>query len=397
MFAAYPVLLLLILYVLSYLFPEVFNENNLLNYDALHYREIAEDGYVGFEVAFFPLFPKIWGVLGFGVLEVCLFNFLIFYISFYYLISNLSVPAKWLPYLFAIPGFVFFLTPYSEAFFFLGGSILLIGIKKDKRIAICAGLMLCGLSRPAFTVFIPALIFLELLTDGETRRKVNNVLIYVGTLIIAMFVVAYWQYLDTGEWFKFFEAQSKWDNELRMPTLPLRSWSDQLIIRFDGLALLVGLICAGVLTKELISLIWKKTKTTIPSEVIFSMLYLAGISVAVLLFRGGSLFSLNRFVFSTAFIVVVLNYYLKKEIYFGLKRSILIFLLLNVYWLLFGSFVHISFFLKFFLLSVFCWIFLQINDQNKQLASFAYWFCLIVMFEFQIYLIIRYLDGQWVA
>ena len=131
-------------------------------------------------------------------------------------------------------------------------------------------------------------------------------------------MVSFIQFLDTGEWFKFFEAQKHWGNFLQIPRFPLTSWAGGFIVRLDGFAFLIGIILGGFL----LGLIFKLKQfrnTIIPSEVIFSLAYLGGITLIVLLFRGGSLFSLNRFIFATPFIIVAFNFWIKS--YFCIKKN----------------------------------------------------------------------------
>lgn len=397
MLMIYPFGLFIVLLFLSFLFPGLLQEQNLLNYDAIHYQQIAVFKYVGMEVAFFPLFPKIWGLLNLTAFGASVMNAIIFLLSLYFLKNALKIEKKWFPFILGIPGVVFFMVPYTESFFFLGSTLMIIGIKRDEFLITSIGLLIACLSRPAFTVFIPAMVILFVLKKGTLKNKIKRLGLYIGVMILGAILVGLIQFADTGEWFQYFNAQGEWDNSLRIPSLPLRSWDDQLVIRYDGLALLIGLVCSGILIKELIKTIKRKEPSKIPIEVLFSLLYLAGISFAVLLFRGGSLFSLNRFVFSTAFFIVVLHYYLTLKWEITWKTSLFIFLGFNVYWLLFGSYVHIAFLMKFVLLSIFLWIFLLMKLNNDKVWKMAYWFSLIVMFQFQIYLIIRYLDGKWIA
>ena len=121
----------------------------------------------------------------------------------------------------------------------------------------------------------------------------------LGTLLVGLI-----QYADhTGRWFEFFGVQKLWGNFLQFPQLPLRFWGGEMIGRLDGTALLFGLSAGLVLLRHLLPGKYAP-QTQLPKEVVLSLAYLGGISLTVLLFRGGSLFSLNRFVFAVPFIIV---------------------------------------------------------------------------------------------
>jgi len=71
----------------------------------------------------------------------------------------------------------------------------------------------------------------------------------------------------------------------------------------------------------------------IRKEVVFSLCYLAGITFIVLIFRGGNLFSLNRFVFAVPFIIVVADCYFKRKISFSKKQLMFTFIIILSFWL----------------------------------------------------------------
>ncbi len=157
----YAVAFLAILLALKqFVYPELLSTNNFLNWDAEHYYRIKNFGYEGFRVAFFPLFPFVWKLLHLNVIGIIFLNAAVFFIAFYFLIRSLrSNTLEILLYL-SIPSFCFFFLPYSEAIFFACSTLFLMGLKKNKISIVWLGLLLCSISRPAFTVFIPALIIM---------------------------------------------------------------------------------------------------------------------------------------------------------------------------------------------------------------------------------------------
>ena len=375
---------------------ELFDTIHFLNWDADHYNFIKEKGYKDFRLAFFPLFPIIWRFLDVGVYAIILINSLIFFISFYILIKNLEIKGvkEILMYL-SIPSFVFFYLPYSESIFFLCSLIIILGLKNNKNYLVYIGLFLSILSRPAFTVFIPALIITQLLNRNKEKISLS-IGFYLLVSILGIISVGIIQFYDSGEWFKFFSEQKNWGNHLQIPKLPLTSWAGGFIVRTDGFAFLIGVLSVSFLTALILKLKWVKD-TVLPNEVIFSLAYLGGITIAVLLFRGGSLFSLNRFVFATPFIIVVLNYWIKQQFNLKIKKLLLIFGLIFIFWFLFGSYVHIQQIIKFGLLSLYATLIFALKSDKEIIRKYSLILLIIINFSFQIIFYIRFLNGDWVG
>ena len=375
---------------------ELFDTIHFLNWDADHYNFIKEKGYKDFRLAFFPLFPIIWRFLDVGVYAIILINSIIFFISFYILIKNLEIKGvkEILMYL-SIPSFVFFYLPYSESIFFLCSLIIILGLKNNKNYLVYIGLFLSILSRPAFTVFIPALIITQLLYRNKEKISLT-IGFYLLVSILGIISVGIIQFYDSGEWFKFFSEQKNWGNHLQIPKLPLTSWAGGFIVRTDGFAFLIGILSGSFLSALILKLKWVKD-TVLPKEVIFSLAYLGGITIAVLLFRGGSLFSLNRFVFATPFIIVVLNYWIKQQFNLKIKKLLLIFGLIFIFWFLFGSYVHIQEIIKFGLLSLYATLIFALKSDKEIIKKYSLILLIIINFSFQIIFYIRFLNGDWVG
>jgi hypothetical protein len=295
----------------------------------------------------------------------------------------------------SIPSFIFFYLPYSESIFFLSSIIIILGLKKNKNYLTYFGLFLSILSRPAFTVFIPALIITQLLNRNKEKISLS-IGFYLLVSILGIISVGIIQFYDSGEWFKFFSEQKNWGNHLQIPKLPLTSWAGGFIVRTDGFAFLIGILSGSFLSALILKLKWVKD-TVLPKEVIFSLAYLGGITIVVLLFRGGSLFSLNRFVFATPFIIVVLNYWIRQQFNLKIKKLLLIFGLIFIFWFLFGSYVHIQQILKFGLLSVYATLIFALKSDKETIRKHSLILLIIINFSFQIIFYIRFLNGNWVG
>lgn len=389
--------LLLVLVVLGliqvFISPDLLSSSNLLNWDAIHYHWIASKEYEGFRVAFFPLFPLIWKFLAVGVLGIVIFNSLIFLISFYFLLKSMELKRLELLLYLSIPSFIFFYLPYSEAVFFASSVLMLLGVQKKYLWMTLLGLFLCTISRPAFTILIPALIIMEFLCETKNRQMFVRILLYIFVSTLALGLVGLIQYHDTKKWFEFFSVQQGWGNHLQIPHFPLSSWGGNMITRLDGIAFLFGLI-SGITLLLYIFRARVLKMIVIPKEVVLSLAYLGGITLTVFLFRGGALFSLNRFIFATPFIVVAVNYFLKQNFTISNKKLIFIFLILIIYWLSFGSYVHIQAFLKYFAVSIYVLLFFAIKSNHPLIGKVAAVIFIGVNLIFQIFFYCHFLLSE---
>ena len=377
----------------QFIYPDLFNKQHFLNWDAQHYFEIQKNGYEGFLVAFFPFFPMIWKVTGFGIYGIVFFNAIVYIICFYFLMRSMVVNYLELAFYLSIPSSIFFFLPYTESVFFLSATILLLGIKKERFYLVLLGLFMCILSRPSFTILLPSLVLMDVFNYLKNNIIWIRLFSYLLVSLLGVFFVGWIQFLDTGQWFKFFEVQQGWGNYLQIPKLPLTSWGGNMITRLDGIALFFGLLSGlfllfFMLKRKLVE------KINLPNEVFLSLAYLGGITLLVLFFRGGSLFSLNRFVFAVPFILVVLNYYLKLPFSITWKQLLYIFIFFIFYWLLFGSYVHIQAFLKFVLVSIYLILFFALKHNHKSVAKYSWILLILISFFFQIFFYTYFLNTK---
>lgn len=377
-------------------FDRPITAENFLYWDAEHYDFIRKYGYQDFRVAFFPLFPLFWKLLPIDGIGIALVNALIFLTSFYFLITSYKVKSIESILYLTIPSFIFFYLPYSESLFFLCSVLILVGLKENKTHLVYFGLFLSILSRPAFTVFIPAFIVTELLHSSSTRKTYIRIGIYLLIAAVGLLTVGAIQFHDTGEWFQFFSVQKGWGNELQIPKLPLTSWAGSFIVKTDGFALLIGVLAGGYLSALILKLKW--VKAAMPGrDVLFSLAYLGGISLTVLLFRGGSLFSLNRFVLATPFIIVVLHYWMNQNVFFTNKQLIATYILIFLFWLLLGSYVHIQELLKYLLLSFYALFLFTLKSHLPIARKYSLILLIALNFIFQVTFYVRFLSGLWVG
>lgn len=375
---------------------EAIQADGLLQWDAELYADIVRDGYSRMYTAFFPLFPLVWKLSGLGAAGISLFNAGLFILSLSWISAEIKAKTHELLLVAATPTFIFFFLPYSESLFFFGSTVLLFGYFKKNQALLLIGLLICSFARPTASVFLPAIVITEWLCRDTPRDALLRMSKQIFAVITGLFLALFVHHHYTGAWFSFFEVQSEyWDNTLRIPKLPLRSWAGMKITMVDGFALAISLASGLALLQKL----WpnfKAFKVAAPRALIFSLLYLLGIGLLVILFRGGELFSLNRFVFATAFFVVVAFYFLRQS--FSMK-ALYFPLILFAYWLLFNSYVHIQTLLKYLAVTLF--LSLPVVMQTELKRKWVTRLAAVILFAglafAQLYFFTRYLRGEWVG
>lgn len=380
----------------QFFYPGFLRAQNFLNWDGEHYYWIKKFGYKDFRVAFFPLFPLTWKFLHLNIFGIILFNVSVFSLAFYFLARKLKLNTQETLLYLSIPSFCFFFLPYTEALFFACSTLLFIGIKNEKFSVVSAGLFLCTLTRPAFTVFIPALILMEMFCGNFNVKSTYRIVTYILVTLIGTLAVGVIQHYYTGEWFKFFEAQKGWGNHLQVPVLPLNSWGGGMILRLDGTALVIGLISGVVILAKIFKFKFIK-ETNLPKEVFFSLCYLAGITLSVLLFRGGLLFSLNRFVFATPFIIIAVHFYFQQSFELSKKHVVVILVSLFGFWLLLGSYLHITALIAFLALTAYLSLLLFMKQKGDLVPKIALWCLIALNVTFQVILFTKFLNKEWVG
>ncbi|RYD79643.1 MAG: hypothetical protein EOP53_09335 [Sphingobacteriales bacterium] len=372
-------------------------DNYRLNYayDVGHYNSIKTNGYSfnpekQSNVAFFPGFPYFWRFLGVSARGITIVNIVIFYIGIF-LWMHFFHPARneVLLYL-SLPSMMFIYLPYSEPLFFITCMIFLIGFQKNNTSLILTGLVLSSMTRSAGNIFIPALILLELISANRSWKKL---ILYIGVSLLSIGLVSFIQFYQTGTWFGFMQTQKHWDHHLSFPELPFRTWGNVLLLDAGALVAAFSICCITIY--HIYN--YFKYKITINNKAyLFSLLAISGLTAITLLFKVGSLFSLNRYFIPTAFFAVaggILYGKLKlkpKEIGFA---ALGIFLFLA----LFHFFRHISFILEFALLTAYLSLYLFVKHPNLRISRIAFWSVYLINCGLQVYLLDYFLHKQWVG
>ncbi len=109
-----------------------------------------------------------------------------------------------------------------------------------------------------------------------------------------------------------------------------------------------------------------------------------------MIFRGGSMFSLNRFVFAVPFIIVAIDYFLKSAFTIDTKKLLLSLLLVVLFFLMFGSYVHLQNFLKFLFLACYLTLPLALKHETKPFSVVALLLLIGLNVFFQLFFYIRF-------
>lgn len=373
---------------------ELLKESNLLKFDAELYKLIRDQGYAGsWLCAFFPAFPFIWKLLGLSIIGVSLFNLIVYAISAATLsmVYNFSLTQR-LFYL-SIPSLVFMYVPYSESLFFATTALILVGLKKNNTALTSLGLFLCSLVRPTAFIFGPA-ILLTFFLASRNKKQLPNVILFLISLLAGLMTTVTIHYFYSHEWFVFFESQKLWKNYLHFPTLPFTSWGGDSILRLDGMSLAIA-IFAGIYALKLIWIRFQQ-KYFEEKDVSFSLFYLIGTALVVVLFRDGNLYSINRFIFATPFVVISIHHFFTTY-QFKMRDLWIMLLSTEIFWLFFNSYTHIHNFLLFTGVSVYLCLLLLSTHKNKVIANAVICILILVNTAALIKLGIRFLNGGWIA
>ncbi|WP_153848780.1 hypothetical protein [Sphingobacterium sp. 18053] len=307
---------------------------NLLRNDADWYYKITEIGYyyqpkaIG-NTAFFPFFPFFWKFTGLSSLGISVINLLLFCAALSLLNQVYKFTLFNLLFICTIPSFIFFIVPYSEALFFLFGSIYIYGLCRGSFLHQGIGLLGSGLTRSVVTIFIPAVFIVEICiflfyTErkwGDFKDCLMKLLYQCSLCLLSIGIVAVYQYTAIGKWFYFIEIQQYWGRHFQWPTLPFTTFTPQSAMGMDTIGLSMG-FTAIALFLFLINKVWyrkvdRKLNKNYDRALIFSLCYFIFISILDVFFTNDyqghtKIWSINRHLLCTPYFFVIL---------FGLRSS----------------------------------------------------------------------------
>lgn len=304
--------------------PETYNHFGF-QWDMYWYERVKREGYTysattTSTVAFFPLLPYAWRYLSLDAAAMGLFNWGVFLGAYAWLAHAFRVRRRLALLLLSFPSLLFTTVAYTESFFFLFSTALLIGLHRRQPTLLLSGIFLAGLTRAAGTLFLPslALTAVVLIVQGE-RRAAWWVGAALGALVVATGLVVWFQFKATGVWFAFAKAHVHWGHKLQVPHLPLISlgvhelWLDALAFWVGGAA---AASCVGAAIRVIgqwhsatAASVWQRLPTLPTSPaVVFSLGYCACAAGFTLLLQGGNISNTGRYILATPFIVVLVNF-----------------------------------------------------------------------------------------
>ncbi len=309
-------------------------QSHLRYLDAGWYKSIVDHGYIfdataANNTAFFPLFPYVWKWLGVDEVGAAFFNAMLFFIACGFLFqlfpSNFKVRLGYL----ALSIITFYISPFSESLFFIFSLSILWGLQKRSHSYVVVGIIGAGLARSVCTVFFPAFLILGAFKLWESRRLRDALPYFTYSLIslitlLAVFLIHWYQ---TGVFWAFTHTQKFWGSGFRIPDLPFTTWDPQDNGYYDQLALFVCLTAIIYFTYLFLRIVARKQQRAVDQALMFSILYFSGIALLMLFTRGGGFNSINRYVFCTPYVYILIRHINQIEIN---KRMVIALLVVGV-------------------------------------------------------------------
>lgn len=396
-------------YALHHSFPTF---DLLCHWDCGWYTDVKNNGYVFIageqcNVAFFPLLPYLWKWSGLSVFGISTLNFLVFTGSAVLLVRHFSINHKTLITFLSIGLVGFFLIPYTESLFFIGSSLMLIGLNKKNYLVLTLGIFIAIITRSASMIFIVALVVsLGVEWFCTPKNKQYFIILYAVVLVVlTTLVVLCFQYLQTGEFLGFFKTHAEWGHHLQLPQLPLSGWHWPVPLT-DSFALIIGVSCMLILIGYVgshFSFVPKKWAScvfhingTLALQEVFTLLYLSGGSLFILLYQGGNLSSINRYVLSTPFYLVLLHLLQTRKIIFNVSPKVFIIILLVLNFIMPHAYPEHLFFVFISNIILAFGVFYALQSTEKKWVRFFQIACIIGII-LQSVLFTNYLKGMWMG
>lgn len=333
--------------------------NSIAHWDVLWYNDWVKEGYKynpdhPNNLAFFFLFPLIWKLTHLSYIGISILNIVFFGIGFGIISSLLKVSLTdkliWL----SIPSIYFAFIPYSEALFFLLAASALWGIEQKKPPLIWVCLFLMCLTRATGAFLAPALLAMNLISfprKNWLKTLWHYVWQYLSPMIAGTFLFIWYQFKVTGIWFVFFEVEEKhWGHKFAWPTLPFSTiggpptlWISAIAI-FICFTALLFLIAYGIK--------WLLDDERYDKLVVVSMGYMVMAMLETVFYNPTwttfttTVSGIHRYVMCNPFFYILLHHFTHK-LQYKWSDYLLIFLVANMVWLLFGSYAHIAYFIYF--------------------------------------------------
>ena len=301
-------------------FTQPTNEN-MLAWDAGHYDEIRQYLYDTNKMwegnfAFYPLFPLAWRASRLGAMGVAALNYLLYAMGMALVALALGRGlARW-QYLLMLcaPYVVIFMIPYSEALFFLGIAMGMLGLSKRMYWLYFLGFFIGCATRAAGNILVVAWVIVDVLMALRNRESaataLANMLRHIAPVVAAVLCVALLQRLRGAEhWLEYVMAQRLWGKELSWPQWPFTDWSAEGRSVTQPLVYILTLPALAWLGAQAWHAVRPPTHERAQERYalrLLSVLFFVGNVMLALFTQRGCLFSLARLLTCTPFFVFLI-------------------------------------------------------------------------------------------
>jgi hypothetical protein len=347
--------------------------------------------HMGSNTAFFPAFPYLWRYLHLNAWQISAFNLLLLFISVIWLCHVFKIDNRAVFLFLSLPSQFFFYIPYSESLFLIFTAFILVGYYFKNITITAGGYLLGGVTRSAGNIFIPAIV----LTGWVSERKSwKAVLIFSFFSMLAIAMVMLMQYHQTGDALGFVHAQKFWGHRLQWPKLPFTTWGKFIFL--DAGSLMFGLTAMGFSIYIMYKRLIKREYFTNPA-VFFSLVCLTGLTLLALAFKGGSLFSLNRYLLPSAFTLIGGAYLFKKAGNLSNRDLLYCGLIIFIMLISFHFFTHIRVILRYTALTLYLMLYLLSARLNRRYSAVFFVILYLANCFLQVYFLDEFFHGQWIA
>ena len=395
------------------------NKNNIINWDASHYKYIRDNYYNNDKgeqnYAFFPLFPLLWKILYINDFLIGLFNYFLFGISII-ILSSLFLPKLILSQTdrlcvfilsLILPTTAIYYIPYAEALYTFTFVIAIWGLVKNKYWVYFIFIILFSMTRPTIIVFAISIVML----DTFYFLKHRNVVHYVKELALKLIpaaigvgIVFFMYYMNSGSFTKYFEAVNKyWPQHFGIPD-KITDWSIEgygmnvftiFFVLFPTAVLFVYDAVKHFKSSDAVA-----PKSVFNGDLSFikeyflnnSIIHFWGVFLSIFFYQGGSLNGLSRYVFVSPFFFIFLFTYYPKLREINWKKILFVFIpaLVGSEFLLLSVPKYLQPDINFHDMGFFCFLFSLIflislkymNNRFKLVAMFLLAFINIVWITF---------------
>lgn len=304
--------------------------------------------------AFFPLFAYLWRIINLDYIGTGIFNSLLFLGSLTWVCHLLKPDKTILGFFMASPYLFFLVVPLSESLFFFLSVAIIYGIIKEKKYLIFVAVLLAGMTRPLVLFLIPAFVGMiwmsrpinQFINQIEWKKLLG---IFIFPSLLGLLAVVLLQYYQTGDWWIYFEIQSKnWGRGFNYgPTFPLGYRTPYWNLNGSYFSFWIGTFTGVLGLKYLLD--WFKGKeilSQIKNYELLSVIFICMSLMSILFFNASWMWNpdgefmsthftgINRYIHPTVFFLILLNYIFSYQ-KLSWQKYLGIFLITQLLWFCF--------------------------------------------------------------